>query len=86
MTPEDMRHDLELSLKALRTDTIDIYFYHRDNLRQNVEDEIETMETFRREGKIRYYGCSNWTTERIKEADAYCKKMNYRGFVADQAL
>ena len=49
MTPEDMRHDLELSLKALRTDTIDIYFYHRDNLRQNVEDEIETMETFRRE-------------------------------------
>jgi aryl-alcohol dehydrogenase-like predicted oxidoreductase len=86
MAPADMRHDIELSLKALRTETIDIYFYHRDNRSQPVEEEIETMEAFRREGKIRYYGCSNWRADRILEADAYCKKMGHRGFVADQAL
>ncbi|MGM9522250.1 MAG: aldo/keto reductase [Oscillospiraceae bacterium] len=86
MTPADMRHDIELSLKALGVDTIDVYFYHRDNRAQTVEEEIETMENFRREGKIRYYGCSNWESDRILEADAYCREKGYRGFVADQAL
>lgn len=86
MTPADMRGDIEKSLKALGVDTIDIYFYHRDNRAQTVEEEIETMEQFRREGKIRYYGCSNWEADRIAEADKYCAEKGYRGFVADQAL
>ena len=86
MTPGDMRYDLELSLKTLRTDRIDIYFYHRDDPRQSIAEEIETMETFRTEGKIRYYGCSNWDAHRIMEADKYCAEKGYRGFVADQAL
>ena len=86
MTAKDMRMDLELSLRALQTEVIDIYFYHRDNLQQTVEDEIEVMEMFRREGKIRYYGCSNWDTKRMIAADNYCAKKGYRGFVANQAL
>lgn len=86
MSRADMKCDIELSLKALRVDTIDIYFYHRDDLAQTVEEEIETMEQFRREGKIRYYGCSNWNADRIIEADKYCKEKGYRGFIADQAL
>lgn len=86
MTAEDMRSDIEKSLKALKTDVIDIYFYHRDNRAQRVEDEIETMEQFVKEGKIRYYACSNWDADRIIDADNYCRKMDYRGFIADQAL
>ena len=31
VSAENMRADLELSLKTLRTDYIDLYFYHRDN-------------------------------------------------------
>ena len=86
MTKEDMRSDIETSLRELQTDYIDLYFYHRDNRAQSVEYEIEVMEEFVKEGKIRYYGCSNWDTDRIEEADAYCAKMGYRGFIADQAL
>lgn len=86
MTHEDMVKDLNESLKQLRTDYIDIYFYHRDNQEQTVEEEIETMEQFVKEGKIRYYGCSNWDAERMIQADAYCKEKGYRGFVADQSL
>lgn len=86
MSAADMRYDIELSLKTLHTDVIDIYFYHRDDRKQSVEEEIETMEQFRREGKIRYYGCSNWDADRILAADAYCREKGYRGFVADQAL
>lgn len=86
MTPADMRGDLELSLRALRTDTIDVYFYHRDNTAQSVEEEMETMQQFVKEGKIRYYACSNWSAQRMRQADAWCKKQGYRGFVADQTL
>ena len=86
MSKEDMEYDLNLSLKALGIDCIDIYFYHRDDLSQPVSDLIEVMEYFVKQGKIRYYGCSNWTTERMIEADNYCKEKGYRGFVANQML
>lgn len=86
MSGADMRWDLEQSLIALKTDYIDIYFYHRDNKKQRVEDEIEVMEQFVKEGKIRYYACSNWDADRIMQADDYCRKNGYRGFVSDQAM
>lgn len=86
MTRADMTEDLEGSLRQLRTDCIDIYFYHRDDMNQPVEELVEVMETFRKAGKIRYYACSNWTTDRMKEADAYCSQNGYRGFIGNQSL
>lgn len=59
LTYKDMLSDLDHSLLKLRTDYIDVYFYHRDDLNQSVEEEIETMENFVKQGKIRYYACSN---------------------------
>lgn len=85
-TKADMRGDLEGSLETLQTDYIDIYFYHRDDTRIPVEDMVETMQDFIREGKIRYFAVSNWSAERQKAAMDYCKKMGYRGAVADQSL
>lgn len=86
MRREDMAEDLDGSLMKLRTDHIDLYFYHRDDVTIPVEETVEVMEDFVRQGKIRYYGCSNWTPERMKAADAYCKEKGYRGFIADQML
>ena len=86
LSPEEMRYDVEASLRTLRTDHIDIYIYHRDDETRPVSQLIDTMEEFVKEGKIRYYGCSNWSTGRMREADAYCKEKGLRGFVANQAL
>ena len=83
---DDMREDIEGSLSKLGVDYIDIYMYHRDDISIPVEELIERMEDYKKQGKIRYYGCSNWTTERMKAADAYCAKKGYRGFVANQAM
>ena len=71
---EEMRRDVDLSLKTLRTDYIDIYFYHRDNESIPTEELIETMEEFVKAGKIRYYACSNWTTQRMEAADSTVRK------------
>ena len=83
---EAMVSDLNHSLKQLQTDYVDVYFYHRDNRNQTIEEEIETMEGFVKEGKIRYYACSNFDTDRMQAAYEYCKEKGYRGFVADQCL
>lgn len=86
LSKEEMTSDLEGSLKQLGVECVDLYFYHRDDLSRSVDELIETMEDLRKAGKIRYYGCSNWTTDRMKAADAYCKAHGYRGFVANQAM
>ena len=42
------------------------------------------MEEIRKSGKIRYYGCSNWSPDRQKAADRYALKKGYPGFVIDE--
>lgn len=86
MSPKDMQGDIELSLKALGVDCIDIYFYHRDDISVPVGAHLEFMEEQRRKGNIRYYGCSNWTSERMDEAEEYAAEHGLRGFVANQML
>ena len=86
MGQQDMEQDLHASLKTLQTDYIDIYFYHRDDPAQPAGELLERMEGFRKAGKIRYYACSNWSTARMQEADAYAATHGLTGFVGNQAL
>ena len=86
LSREEMRKDLEGSLKKLRTDHIDLYFYHRDDPSIEAGELIETMETFVKEGKILAYGCSNWKTDRILKAQEYAQNHGYAGFEGNQAL
>lgn len=86
LSKEEMSEDLDLSLSALGTDCIDIYLYHRDDEQRPVEELVETMQDFVRQGKIRYYGCSNWKLSRIMEAERYCRRQGYRGFVINEVL
>lgn len=86
MGNSDMEYDLNLSLKSMGVDYVDIYFYHRDDESLSVGELLDRMEEFRKQGKIRYYGCSNWSNARMKEADEYAKSHNMAGFIANQNL
>ena len=86
MSRRDMELDLAASLRALRTDYVDIYFYHRDDEDQSVGELLECMEDFRRAGHIRFYACSNWSTRRMREADAYARAHGLTGFVGNECL
>lgn len=70
VTPEAIREDLEASLAALRTE-IDTYLLHRDDPSKDVGPIVELLNEYRRAGKIRAFGASNWSTARIDEANAY---------------
>ena len=82
----DIASDLDASLTHLGTDFIDVYWLHYDDPARPVVEMIDTLEEQVRAGKIRYYGCCNWSAARLKEAHAYCEKRGLRGFVASQVL
>lgn len=86
MDRASMTADLEDSLRALGVDEIDLYLYHRDDPATPAGELVEQMEDFRRAGKIRWYGCSNWTTPRMEEAAAYARAHGLAGFVANECL
>jgi hypothetical protein len=51
--------DLEDSLKNLQTDHVDVWLLHAKDTPQQVSDELlETFETAKKQGKIRFYGFS----------------------------
>ncbi len=78
--------ELDASLAALRTDSIDLYWLHRDDPTRPVEDILETLNAQRNAGKIRYFGASNWKTPRLRAAYDHARAAGIAGFVADQSL
>lgn len=64
-----MRSHLELSMKNLRTDTIDLYYWHRVHEAVAVEDVADVMGRFEREGLIRGWGLSQVGVDLLKRAN-----------------
>jgi aryl-alcohol dehydrogenase-like predicted oxidoreductase len=71
VTPFDISADLHDCLARLEFDYIDIFSFHRDDEALPVGPLIERLNEHIDEGKIRAYGASNWTHERIREAIEY---------------
>ncbi len=86
LSPQEIISDLEASLSHLQTDCIDIYWLHRDDPGRPVGDMLETLEARVGRGCIRYYGCSNWTVSRIRQASEYARAHGLRGFIANQPM
>lgn len=84
VTPADLEKDLSESLDHLGVDYIDLYWLHADNPEAPVQPIIDTLIHHQKAGRIRYFGASNWTPERIREANAYAASIGHTGFAACQ--
>jgi aryl-alcohol dehydrogenase-like predicted oxidoreductase len=82
VTPEDITADLENSLREFGFERIDLYLLHRDDPSVPVGPIVEVLDRHRRSGKIGAYGGSNWTHERIAEANAYAAANAHAPFAA----
>ena len=80
----EIRYDLELSLKALDIDCIEFYWLHRDDETIPAGEIIETMNKLVKEGKIRHFGASNWKHNRVAEGIAYAKEHGLQPFESSQ--
>lgn len=73
VTTFDITTDLHDSLARLKTSYIDIFFLHRDNPEVPVGPIVEVLNAHLRAGLVRAFGASNWTHERIHEANEYAR-------------
>lgn len=71
VSEKEIRKDFAESSKYLRTDYIDIYLLHRDDPDVDAGEIVEIMNAMHEEGKIGAFGVSNWTHQRIAEANEY---------------
>src|SRR5215210_1418137 len=67
-TPDHLRRACEASLKALDTDRIDLYQYHRPDPDVPYAESVGTLKELQDEGKVRWIGLSNANTEQIEES------------------
>lgn len=84
MSPGRIASDIDDSLGRMRIDTIDLYWLHRDDPRLGVGEVLDMLEAEKRRGRIRAFGGSNWTAERLDEANRYAAEHGLDGFVASQ--
>jgi aryl-alcohol dehydrogenase-like predicted oxidoreductase len=66
--PAYLRQCVEMSLRRLGLDTIDLYQLHRIDPEVPLVDQLGVLDDMRREGKIRHIGLSDVTVAEIGEA------------------
>ena len=68
--PEYVRASCEGSLRRLGVDTIDLYYQHRVDPGTPIEETVGAMAELVKEGKIRYLGLSEASSETLRRAQA----------------
>lgn len=82
VTPFDITADIHDSLARFKFDFIDFYLLHRDDPTQPVGPIIEVLNEHQKAGRIHAFGASNWTHDRVQQANAYARAHDLAPFVA----
>ncbi|SDD76071.1 Predicted oxidoreductase [Paenibacillus sp. UNCCL117] len=72
--------DLATSLERLQTDSVELYALHRDDENMPVGAIIEALNEHLEAGRVQAIGASNWTWQRIAEANDYAAAHGLTGF------
>lgn len=68
--PETIRSEVEISLRLLQTDHIDLYYLHRRDFAVPIEESVGAMAELVRAGKIGAIGLSEMGAETLRRAHA----------------
>jgi len=74
------------SLKRLRSDYIDLYYAHQDDLNTPIEESLGAFDELIKAGKVRYIAASNFTPERLQESLDISKANGLSSYIASQDL
>jgi aryl-alcohol dehydrogenase-like predicted oxidoreductase len=79
-----IRQAVEASLRRLRTDMIDVYWYHRPDGETPISETLEALDELVRAGTVRAIGASNFSAAQIEEADDVARERGLTRFTAIQ--
>jgi len=76
LSRKHIMESIDKSLKRIGTDYLDIYFCHRFDANTPVEETVRAMDDLVHQGKILYWGTSEWTGAQIRQARGICDHRN----------
>ena len=82
VNPAAITSDLADSLERLQTGYVDLYLLHRDDPSYPVDEIVECLNEHYRAGRIRAFGGSNWSSDRLQAANEYARERGLVPFVA----
>ena len=72
------------ALQRLRVDYLDLYFCHRPDPDTPVAETVAAMDTLIRQGKVLYWGTSEWPADAIEEAHRVARDNSFYAPVVEQ--
>lgn len=72
------------ALKRLQVDYLDLYFCHRPDKETPIEETVWTMHQLIMQGKILYWGTSEWSAQEIMEAHMFARQNHLIGPTMEQ--
>ncbi|NDJ85328.1 MAG: aldo/keto reductase [Chloroflexi bacterium] len=76
LSRKHIMESIDKSLQRIGTDYLDIYFCHRYDENTPTEETCRAMDDLIHQGKILYWGTSEWTAEQLREALDICERYN----------
>jgi len=73
LSRKHITESIHASLKRLNLDYVDLYFCHRHDPDTTVEEVVQTMDILVRQGKILYWGTSEWDVFHLTQAITVAK-------------
>ncbi|WCL80936.1 aldo/keto reductase [Saprospira sp. CCB-QB6] len=74
----------EAALKRLQVDYLDLFYCHRPDKETPIEETVLAMNTLIQQGKILYWGTSEWSAQEIMEAHMVAKDYRLIGPTMEQ--
>ncbi len=74
----------DAALERLQVDYLDLYFCHRPDKETPIEETVWTMHNLITQGKILYWGTSEWSAQEIMEAHMFARQNNLIGPIVEQ--
>lgn len=74
----------EAALRRLQVDYLDLYFCHRADPETPIEETVRAMNTLIEQGKVLYWGTSEWSGQQIAEAKSIAGRLGLIGPTMEQ--
>lgn len=74
LSAKHVRDACDAALVRLKVDYLDLYFCHRPDVDTPIEETVRAMDNLVRQGKVMYWGTSEWSAQQITEAHAVARQ------------
>jgi voltage-dependent potassium channel beta subunit len=75
LSRKHVREACDAALRRLQVEYLDLFFCHRPDLETPIEETVRAMDDLVHQGKILYWGTSEWSAQQIQEAHGLAREL-----------